>query len=484
MIEIWIVDDEPSICWALRKGIEAEGYHARVFSSAESCLSHIAAGGMLPRVVLLDVRLPGQSGLQLMSQLQQLPSQPAVIIMTAFGDLKVAVDAIRGHAFDYLTKPFDLQKALQTVQRAVGNPAAPKHQADSKLASQMKQDMILGSSPAMQHVYKQIAIAAEGDTTVLIEGEPGTGKSIVASMIHRFSPRAAQPYLLFRPDRDRPQESEAELFGARLSFSQPGASPDAGPSIQPGVLSLAGSGTLVIEEITTLALGAQAKLLSALETGSFRAMMSATSEDFRARLLFTSAQELDQAAQDGELMEAFLAQVRVCSIHLPPLRDRRQDIRSLVQAFLALGSPNRLMHISESAMQQLEHRHWPGNVRELKQVVQRALLDTRGTIIEVEDLPESGPPPPRDDEHSAADANLAQATRQWLDVQSLPRDPSAELPKPSPVGFLHDQCIAIVEEAMIKQLLDESAGNRATVANRLGMHRATLRQKMKRYGLQ
>jgi two-component system, NtrC family, nitrogen regulation response regulator GlnG len=460
MNHVWIVDDEPSICWALRKGLESGGFQVTLFSSAEACLEYVARGNPYPAVVLLDVRLPGTSGLELLPKLQTLPSQPAVIVMTAFGDLKIAVDAVRGKAFDYLTKPFDLCDALESVHRAIGNAATSKLSADSQLANKLHKEVMLGSSAAMQRVYKQIAIAAESDAPVLILGEPGTGKSIVAAMIHSMSRRAPHPLLFFRPDASRPADADAELFGSRLAQSS-----------VPGLLTLVGSGTLVIEELAALTTVTQSKLLSAMETGRFQAVMSVESEPLQSRLLFTSAQELDQAMADGELLESFLAEVRVLTIPLPPLRERCEDIPPLVQAFLAHESPNRVMHITDLAVSELVHRVWPGNVRELRQTIQGAILKTRGDVIDVCDLPNAPRMLPREGMQDNPAEELSDAARRWLLSQ---RDAS---------GFLYEECLAIVERALIDQLMQEHEGNRAAIAAQLGIHRATLRQKMKRLGL-
>jgi DNA-binding NtrC family response regulator len=484
MSEVWIVDDEPTICWALRKGLETDGFRVHVFSTAEGCLDHLRTEASSPHAILLDVRLPGRSGLELMSELQSQASPPAVILMTAFGDLKIAVEAVRGKAFDYLTKPFDLSEAMDSVHRAVGNPRTTTHGPDEELMDPWKQDMILGSSRAMQQVYKQIALASNSEATVLIEGESGSGKSSVASMIHRLSGRAPEPFLFFRPIIDRPSESEAELFGSALPPSKPSLNHDATNVVQPGLLSLAAMGTLVIEEPSALSLGAQAKLLSAMETGCYQPVHSGERVELRARLLFTSSTDLNQAVDEEESLASFVAQIQLFKIVLPPLRERREDIRALVQAFLGAVSPDRRLRITDEAMKSLEPRPWLGNVRELKHTIQRAAIRARGHLIELADVADATSASSILGASGVSAGQLAASTRQWLASQLGTGDAIEPLDASSSSGFLHEECLAVVERALIEEMLQRCDGNRAAIAARLGMHRTTLRQKIKRYGLE
>lgn len=484
MKRVWVIDDEPTICWALRKELEQSGYEVEVFGSAEACIERIHDVDCYPNVVLLDVRLPGKSGLELLGDLQGLPSQPAVIVMTAFGDLKVAVEAVRGRAFEYLTKPFDLATVLNLVARAAQSTVPTGSVAKNYEGSKFAQDTMLGDSPAMQRVYKQIAIAAQSDAPVLIDGESGTGKSLVARMIHRFGNRATQPLVFFRPDADHIMESDAELFGTCLPSAMTGSSMvgSVGPNKQPGLMLLSGQGTLVIDEVVELSIAAQAKLLGAIEAGTYQAISSAESDPFRARLVFTSSFDLEGACNDGELYEPLAAQMRVINIQLPPLRERRDDIRGLAQEFLAMVAGDRRRHFSDAAIQSLESQSWPGNVRQLKQAVQYAAVHARGSIINAEDLPSL--------ESQTADRSitgsyaehLEQATRSWLQSQ-CEQESRIHGDSEIPAGFLYDHFLAIAERALIQAMLEECGGNRAAVASRLGLHRTTLRQKMKRYEL-
>lgn len=480
MTKVWIVDDEPTICWALQKQLEQSGYAVEVFSSAEACLEQLKITRPYPEIVLLDVRLPGKSGLELLGPLQDLPSKPAVIVMTAFGDLKVAVEAVRGRAFEYMTKPFDLAAALNAVHRAAQSVRASAQQSGVDIAKELQQDTMLGDSPAMQGVYKQIAIAAQSDAPVLIDGETGTGKSLVARMIHHFSNRASEPLVFFRPDAEHVSESDAELFGTCLPSMVYGLA--AGASKQPGLMLLSGIGTLVVDEVTELSIAAQAKLLGAIESGSFQAIASAESDPFRARILFTSSLDLESACNDGALYEPLATQMRVINIQLPPLRERRGDIRGLANAFLSMVSADTTKRFSEAAIQILEMQFWPGNVRQLKQAVQYAAVHARGSVVHPEDLPAMESQVVAEQKTDTTAENLERATRSWLMTQCA-RERREEGSPETAAGFLYDQFLAIAERALIEAMLEECGGNRAAVASRLGIHRTTLRQKMKRYGL-
>ena len=210
--DIWIVDDEPTICRALKKILEREGFRVSVFSSAQPFIDALAFTASRPKAILLDIRLPGKSGLDLLTELHSQTVSIPIILMTAFGDLKTAVDAVRGKAFEYLTKPFDLDEVLQAVHRAVRIDHQRTYSASKQSALRLEQQKILGQSPSMQQIYKQVASAAESDLPVLIEGEQGTGKSLVASMIHRLSRRSTDPYLVYRVSLDRQSDDVVQLW--------------------------------------------------------------------------------------------------------------------------------------------------------------------------------------------------------------------------------------------------------------------------------
>ena len=271
MSTIWIVDDEPAICWALRTNLEADRHVVEIFSASEPVIR--ALRDQLPDLILLDVRLPGISGLELLDAIKKDHPNLPVILMTAFGDLKTAVQAVHGAAFEYLTKPFDLEVALQAIRRALAQrhlrPAnlspTPKNQSDfpTQLSQSPEAEMILGKSPAIQAVYKQIAMASSIDSIVLIEGEEGTGKNLVADRIHRFSRRKDQPFLMISAIPGKDLEFETELFGSGRSDT------DQLQPLRTGLLELANEGTVLIDEVGAASLTNQLRLIRAIESQSF-----------------------------------------------------------------------------------------------------------------------------------------------------------------------------------------------------------------------
>ncbi|MFM8174913.1 MAG: sigma-54-dependent transcriptional regulator, partial [Pirellulaceae bacterium] len=450
-----------------------EGHLVRIFPAAEPFLQALLDERTeRPQLLMLDVRLPGESGIEVLRRMSSDFPQIPVIMMTAFGDLKVAVDAIQGRAFEYLTKPFSLEVGLHTIQRALQQIPLNRPTPDSEMIRQLRQETLLGNSHSMQEVYKQIAVAANIETPVFIEGESGTGKSLVAAMIHRFSRRCGGPFLGYRTVEESRNQCSADLFGMAMATNE---SP-----VQTGLLQLAADGTLVIEEVGGLPAATQSQILASLETGSFTAVGGSRPIDLRVRLLFTSIHGLETLEGDGDLVPALRSQLDVCVIRIPPLRERIEDIRHLIDGFLAVASDGQPMAITEPAIEQLESRSWFGNVRQLRQAIQYGAVRAKGGVIQLEDLPielrhESSIP----DTH---DQMLRTATKRWISQRlvSLPND--AAIHSTTQEGFLYEECIALVEEALIEQMMQEMGGNRAAVAQRLGIHRSTLRQKMKRFG--
>jgi two-component system nitrogen regulation response regulator GlnG len=479
MADIWIVDDEPAICWALQKSLTADGHSVKVFASAETFLQSLRDPATTkPHLLLLDVRLPGASGIDLLRQMTiQHPDVP-VIMMTAFGDLRVAVEAIRGKAFEYLTKPFSLDVALQAVSRAIDQAQLDTHAAPPKVEAELRQSPLLGDSLAMRHVYKQIAVAATIDAPVLMEGEPGCGKSLVAAMIHRFGPNPSGPFLHYRPADENGQTIEAELFGIRI------VSPS--PTVQAGLLQLAAGGTLVLDEVGQLPIKLQSKILTAIESRQFMAVADNQPIELAARLLFTSSHPPDSLVDDGDLLPALQSQLDVYHIQVPALRERKDDIRQLIVAFLAAESNAQPLTITEEAIRSLQSRSWPGNVRELRQAIQYGAVRAKGNVIQAVDLPPTTDP---NSLPASIDQPLSDEIKLWTSQKLAQRTPLADLVKDAERiktpdladGHLYEDCLAIIDDALISQLMIELDGNRAAIAQQLGIHRSTLRQKMKRY---
>lgn len=482
---IWIIDDEPAICYALKANLQEEHYRVEVFSAAEPALKTLKK--LQPDLILLDVRLPGASGIEVLEKLKKDHSDIPVILMTAFGDLQTAVQAVQADAFEYLTKPFDLETVLQAVRRALAQRQLRSNTADLGqglwgTSEAHQPELILGKSPAMQNVYKQIARAASLDSTLLIEGEEGTGKNLVAMMVHRFSNRKNFPMLSATPIPGRDLELEIELFGA----GRPGS--DALAPLRTGLLELADNGTLLIDEVGAISLANQLRLIRAIENKSFCRVGDTQPRELRCRILFTSSHSISKLVSEGDLDRRLASHLEVFTVNLPPLKDRPEDIAPMVRTFLQSKNIQPGIRITKTAMEELQRRSWPGNVRQLKLTVEKSAMKASGGIIQYEDLPSESPLESADEPQSATQAHLESAVKNWTTEKlekSISKTASAtstledDLP-----GTLYEDFLSAVEPGLLKAVLDHHAGNRAAAANTLGLHRSTLRQKTRKYQLE
>lgn len=477
MSTVWIIDDEPAICWALRKNLEVEKHDVHVYSSAEPAIASMGRGKD-PDLVLLDVRLPGMDGLKALSAIKErIPDLP-VIIMTAFGDLETAVSAVQGKAFEYLTKPFDLDEVLQTVRRGLYQSQLTIASA-SETTGVTRSGLLLGQSPTMQAIYKQIAIAAKSDSTVLIEGEQGTGKSLVAAMIHRFSSRHACPFLPAFTMRDRDSDFDSELFGERNS--------DRSVTLtRTGLFELAAGGTVLIEEIGNLSPSTQAKLLRTMETREYYGVGDSAAKPLNCRMLFTTTLDLERLIDDKDIDNRLASQLAVHRISLPSLREHREDIPEMVTSFLNVHPNIKGIRITDRAIQELQRRDWiTGNVRELKQTLEKAAIAATGGVIQVEDLPEERSDLETHQHGSTRQQQLVDAVRSWVEerLTAAISEKSLNQSELGATGILYDECLTVVEPPLLRGVLEHYHGNRVAAASHLGLHRSTLRQKMKRYDI-
>jgi DNA-binding NtrC family response regulator len=456
MNRILIIDDEPAISWSLRELLADDGHAVEVASSAEAALE--TCGRFAPEAMLLDVRLPGRDGLAALADLRAAAPGAAIVVMTAFGDLDTAVRAVAAGAFDYLVKPFDLASVSRVVSRALADRggAAPSPAADASPAR------LVGSSPAMQRVFKQIAVAAATDLPVLITGQTGTGKELAARAIHANSGRRDRPLVATSVAALAPSVIESELFGhVRGAFT--GATAD-----RRGLFELADGGTLLLDEIGEAPLEVQAKLLRVLEDRTITPVGASTARPVDVRVIAATNRDLAAALEAGRFRIDLYHRLRVFQIEMPPLAARPDDLPALVDHFLAAaGHGGR--QVSAAFLEAVRGRSWPGNVRELRHAVEAAAAMARGGSLEAEHLPPPvaaarGATPPPD-----ADAIVATAVRQWVETAwSVSVD----------AGDLHDRLVNLVEKTLAEEAVDRAGGNRTAAARALGLDRATLRSKL------
>ncbi len=469
MSRILIVDDEVSICWAFRESLSDEGHHVEVAASVEEGLR--AAGSGPLDAVVLDVRLPGVDGLTAMPRFRDRIGDAPIIVITAFGNLETAVRAMEGGAFDYLVKPFDLDQATAVVTRALETHKARAPGERPALASP-ESDALIGTSAAMQELFKKIALVAPTDVPVLITGESGTGKELVARAIHRHSTRRGGPYIPVCLAALSPSLVERELFG-HLRGSFTGAVQD-----QKGLLELASGGTVLLDEVGDIPMDLQVKLLRVIEHRAVTPVGDARPRPTDIRIIAATNRPLDELMASGQFREDLFFRLSVFPIHIPPLRDRREDIPALAEHFLR---QSRLADIADARLgdellEELRARHWVGNIRELRNAIEHAAIVARGRSIRREHLPSAAF---RLDESTAPAGSLLQG---WLADWTR-----REIQTPgvsTAATSLYERLLEFVEPPVLKAVLDQCQHNRAAAAEMIGIHRATLRQKLRKYGIE
>jgi len=466
MSRVLIVDDEPSICWGFREFLTDDGHDVRIAASAEDALELVEQER--PDVVVLDVRLPGMDGLSAIEHLRDRIDDVPIIVITAFGNLETAVRAVKEGAFDYLSKPFDLDQAAEVIRRAL-EPRPSATQSPSLPVSETAAETIVGSSPCMQEVFKQIALVAASDVPVLITGESGTGKELIARAIHRSSRRHGGPFLPVCLAALSPGVVESELFG-HVKGAFTGAEQN-----RQGLLELAGGGSVFLDEIADTSIALQVKLLRTIEQWEITPVGAARTRPIDIRIIAATNRPLAGLIQSGEFREDLYYRLSVFRIQVPPLRERGDDVAPLAEHFLHRCRPDAAdWTISDDVLDELTSRQWKGNVRELRNVIEHAAILSRGQRIRREHLP---PPeqPEAQPQASTADV-LARTVTEWTRLQQA----AAEHPEHA---RLYERFLALIEPPLLQTVLAECDNNRAATAAVLGIHRATLRQKLKKHGI-
>lgn len=462
MKHILIVDDEEAVCWSLQRALVREGHSVSVAASAEQAFTLLDQ--QRPDVLVLDVRLPGMDGLTALSRIRQLMPDLPVIVVTAFGDLPTAVRAVEGGAFDYLAKPFDLQQALDCVNRALQRRPTPETAPESNNTAAGPEEMV-GRSPAMQNVYKRIALVASRDSCVLITGESGTGKELVARAIHRYSARRDRPFLPVHVAALNPNLVESELFGhTRGAFT--GAT-----QARPGLLALADGGTIFLDELADIPLPVQVKLLRVLEHNEVLPVGSNQAQPLDIRILTATHQDLTRCVTEGRFRHDLFFRLNVFQIALPALRERPEDIEPLAEHFLRRFELRALPLLPET-LRLLQSLPWFGNVRELRNALEHAAIVARGGPL----LPEHFPTFSVDLSHASPAQQLATMVRKWLAERVRSNGTK-------PPDDLYAELLRCVEPALLEEVMRRVQGNRWVAAQWLGLNRATVRKKLTMYDL-
>ncbi len=382
MKPIWIVDDDQSIRFVLEKALLREGLPTRSFTNPREVLTALATATDEdgPQILVSDIRMPGGSGLDLLETVKEkLPGLP-VIIMTAFSDLDSAVSAFQGGAFEYLPKPFDLPKAVELIRRAV-EESQREEVAEERMALAPE---MLGQAPAMQDVFRAIGRLSQSNVTVMITGESGSGKELVARALHKHSPRANGPFIAINTAAIPKDLLESELFGhERGAFT--GAQ-----TMRRGRFEQADGGTLFLDEIGDMPFDLQTRLLRVLSDGHFYRVGGHNAVKSNVRVIAATHQDLEQCVKDGHFREDLYHRLNVIRLRLPALRERREDVFMLTRHFLQQSAkqlgvePKR---ISDAALQQLSTFGFPGNVRQLENICHWLTVMAPAQMIEAKDLP-------------------------------------------------------------------------------------------------
>ncbi|MCC9603053.1 sigma-54 dependent transcriptional regulator [Stieleria sp. JC731] len=444
---VMIVDDDKSMCDLVHAALSLNGFETIVCQNASQAIERLHEFNV--DVVLTDVRMPGTSGLELCRQIHSLRPDIPVVVMTAFGNLETAVEAIRGGAYDFVTKPVEMQVLRMVIQRAAEHRRLSEQirlLSDHRSPSGDFPDLI-GQSEVMEYLRDQIRRAAPSDASILITGESGTGKEVVAKSIHRLSGRADRPFVAVNCAAISETLIESELFGhTKGSFTD--ARTD-----RKGLFLEAQGGTLFLDEIGDMPNSMQVKLLRALEESRLRPVGGNREIEFDVRVLAATNRDLESAVDSGDFRQDLFFRINVIQLQLPPLRSRGTDVLELalhsIERFAKQGNKE-VTGISKPAVEKLLSYRWPGNVRELRNVMQRAVALTQYDSITIEDLPEKV----RDHRPSTV---------------FIGGDDPEEL-----------MSLEDLEERYIEHVLSVVEGNRTQAAKILGVDRKTLYRKLKR----
>ena len=461
-INVWVVDDDASISWVLEKALTRAGYNVTRFDSGATALrslTSVPADGVLPDLLLSDIRMDGMDGFELISEVQsRYPSIP-VIIMTAYGDLDSAVDAYKKGAFEYLTKPFDINELVSLVERAVRETSVNSNPAESTTSGKL----MLGDSPAMQEVFRVIGRLASSEMNVLVRGASGTGKELVANAIYRNSPRSHAPLVAINTAAIPAELLESELFGhERGAFT--GAR-----DRHIGRFEQANGGTLFLDEIGDMPPGLQTRLLRVLSEGRFFRVGGRDEVKVDVRVIAATNQNLEALVAKGEFRGDLFHRLNVISLTMPSLIERREDIPVLVQHFLSRAAAEirtDAKQVAPDLLRKLQQYSWPGNVRELENLVRRLTVLAPSNTIQISDLP--GEVVARATENESWDRLLAHHAAQMLQrgEQRLMQSLGAQF-----------------EAGLIKVALRHTGGHKQKAAELLGWGRNTLTRKMQQLNI-
>jgi len=456
---ILLVDDEKSILFSLKAALQKEGYSVKSAENPQDALRMIEPGAF--QVIISDYNMPAMNGMEFLRRVKQIDPETVFILMTAYGSEKLAIEAMKEGAYDYFSKPFDIDEMRVIVAKSCEqfSLAWEKKSLEERFLTEPEQDRIIGVSPQMQIVKERIEQVAKSEMTVLVQGESGTGKELVAEAIQRRSNRASGPFIKINCAAIPENLIESELFGyEKGAFTGAGAR-------KRGKFELANGGTIFLDEIGDMALNTQAKVLRAIQEREVERIGGSGPIKDDVRIITATHKDLRELISQKQFREDLFYRVNVVNIAIAPLRERVEDIPILVEHFIQvasrkLGRP--LEGISPRALTALKNFKWPGNVRQLQNILEGAAVFTKGNLIDLLNLPEEV-------RIGFAPADTT-AGFDWI---------AAEIEK----GKSLDEVVGTIEREMIVRILTATEGNQSQAASRLGIKRGTLQYKIKTYNI-
>lgn len=465
MQKILIVDDEKSVRYSFRKLLNTGQYELFEAGSFEEAIN--TYDRVCPDLAIVDIEMPGKSGLELLREFRTLKPLMPVIVMTAYGSGDRVIMAMKHGAYEYIEKPFEIPQLIRLIEEALASVSSTtkaveesdKEKPRAPKSTHTNQETIIGESPAIKDVYKLIGRVASSDASILVTGESGTGKEMVARAIHHYSDRAHKPFIAVNCAAIPETLLESELFGyEKGAFT--GASKD-----KPGKFEEAHRGTLFLDEIGDMGLSLQSKLLRVLQEGVIDRLGSSKSTQVDVRIVTATNRNLETLIARKAFREDLYYRIRVVTIALPPLRMRKEDIPLLVQHFLAKHLPGKKTNnisILPQTMQKLQEYSWPGNIRELENTIKRALILAKGNIISPDLIAPDTAPQPSDIQQSPLEFYLQE---NWQE------------------GKIYDRAFQAFEKELIQWALNQTHMNQAKAARLLGISRVMIHERIERYQL-
>ena len=456
MSNIWILDDDQSIRWVFEKALGKENLPFKTFSNTNEAINQF--NHEKPSVIVSDIRMPGESGLTFLTKVKTKFPEIPIIIMTAYSDLDTAVSAFKSGAFEYIAKPFDIDKVIEIIHQATSESIGVKLVEENTEIS----PEIIGQAPSMQEVFRAIGRLSQSSATVLLNGESGSGKELVAKAIHKNSQRMDKPFIAINTAAIPKDLLEAELFG-----HEKGAFTGAN-ELRKGRFEQANDGTLFLDEIGDMPMELQTRLLRVLSEGKFYRIGGQNSITVNVRVIAATHQNLELYVKEKRFREDLFHRLNVIRIQVPPLRSRIDDIPILAQSFLKKSSQQLNVEpkiLSNEVIDYFKNLHWQGNVRQLENVCHWLTVMCPGKTVNIGDLPS---------ELKNEPVSINDDSMSW--EQALHKNITKEIMEDTP--NIHELFVGITEKILIEAALLNSKGRKADAANILGIGRNTITRKI------